>query len=335
MLEIEKQVLNTINKYNLIKENDKIIVAVSGGPDSMCLLDILYSFKINNIKKYELYVAHVNHCIRIDAVEDEEYVKKYCEDKNLPCYIKRIDVNKLASDNKKGLEETGRKVRYTFFEELYNKLSANKIAIAHNNNDNAETILMNIIRGTGIVGLNGIVPIRDNKYIRPIIECDRTKIEEYCKINNIIPRIDETNKVNDCTRNKIRNICIPYIKEELNSNIINNLKILYDIEIEKNEYINKIIYENYKKIKIEENDKNIVVDLKEFNKLDIFIRKKMIFYIIGLLLGSPTGISKIHIDDIIKMCEKNIGNKYLTPNKSVKILLKNKKIFFLINTNLP
>ena len=116
MLEIEKQVLNTINKYNLIKENDKIIVAVSGGPDSMCLLDILYNFKINNIKKYELYVAHVNHCIRKKAIDDEEYVKKYCEDKNLPCYIKRIDVNKLASDNKKGLEETGRKVRYTFFE---------------------------------------------------------------------------------------------------------------------------------------------------------------------------------------------------------------------------
>ena len=335
MLEIEEKVLDTINKYNLIEENDKIIVAVSGGPDSMCLLNILYNFRINNIKKYELYVAHVNHCIRKDAIEDEKYVEEYCKRREIPCYIRRIDVNKLAVDSKRGLEETGRKVRYEFFEELYKKLGANKIAIAHNNNDNAETILMNIIRGTGIVGLNGIVPIRDNKYIRPIIECDRIQIEEYCKINNIIPRIDETNKFNDYTRNKIRNICIPYIKDELNSNIIDNLKRLSDIAREENDFINKIIRENYNRIKIEEKEKNIVIDLKTFNSLDIFIRKKMIFYIIGLLLGSPTGISKIHIEDIIRMCKNNIGNKYLKPNKSVKILLKNKKIFFLIDTNLP
>lgn len=335
MLEIENKVLDTINKYNLIQENDKIIVAVSGGPDSMCLLNLLYNFKNNNIKKYELYVAHVNHCIREDAIEDEKYVEEYCKKREIPCYIKRIDVNNLAINNKKGLEETGRKVRYDFFEELYTDLKANKIAIAHNNNDNAETVLMNIIRGTGIVGLNGIVPIRNNKYIRPIIECDRSQIEEYCKINNIIPRIDITNKQNDYTRNKIRNICIPYIKEELNSNIVNNIKRLSEIAREENNFINKIIEENYNKIKIEEKENTIIIDLKKFNELDIFIRKKMVFYIIGLLLGSPTGISKIHIEDIIEMCEKNIGNKYLKPNKSVKVLLKSKKIFYIADNNLP
>lgn len=335
MLEIENKVLDTINKYNLIQENDKIIVAVSGGPDSMCLLNLLYNFKIKNIKKYELYVAHVNHCIREDAIEDEKYVEEYCKKREIPCYIKRIDVNNLAINNKKGLEETGRKVRYDFFEELYTDLKANKIAIAHNNNDNAETVLMNIIRGTGIVGLNGIVPIRNNKYIRPIIECDRPQIEEYCKINNIIPRIDITNKQNDYTRNKIRNICIPYIKEELNSNIVNNLKRLSEIAREENYFINKIIEENYNKIKIEEKENTVIIDLKKFNELDIFIRKKMVFYIIGLLLGSPTGISKIHIEDIIEMCEKNIGNKYLKPNKSIKVLLKSKKIFYIADNNLP
>lgn len=335
MLEIEKKVLDTISRYKLIQEKDKVIVAVSGGPDSMCLLNLLYNFKIKNIKNYELYVAHVNHCIRKEAIEDEKYVKQYCQKREIPCYIKRVNVSKVAVNNKRGLEETGRKVRYDFFEELYTDLKANKIAIAHNNNDNAETVLMNIIRGTGIVGLNGIVPIRNNKYIRPLIECDRTQIEEYCKINNIMPRIDITNKQNDYTRNKIRNICIPYIKEELNSNIINNLKRLSEIAREENYFINKIIEENYNKIKIEEKENTIIIDLKKFNELDIFIRKKMVFYIIGLLLGNSTGISKIHIEDIIRMCKNNIGNKYLKPNKSVKILLKNKKIFFLIDTNLP
>ena len=278
MLEIEKKVLDTISRYKLIQEKDKVIVAVSGGPDSMCLLNLLYNFKIKNIKNYELYVAHVNHCIRKEAIEDEKYVKQYCQKREIPCYIKRVNVSKVAVNNKRGLEETGRKVRYDFFEELYTDLKANKIAIAHNNNDNAETVLMNIIRGTGIVGLNGIVPIRNNKYIRPLIECDRTQIEEYCKINNIMPRIDITNKQNDYTRNKIRNICIPYIKEELNSNIINNLKRLSEIAREENYFINKIVEENYNKIKIEEKENTIIIDLKKFNELDIFIRKKMVNY---------------------------------------------------------
>ena len=294
MLEIEKKVLDTISRYKLIQEKDKVIVAVSGGPDSMCLLNLLYNFKIKNIKNYELYVAHVNHCIRKEAIEDEKYVKQYCQKREIPCYIKRVNVSKVAVNNKRGLEETGRKVRYDFFEELYTDLKANKIAIAHNNNDNAETVLMNIIRGTGIVGLNGIVPIRNNKYIRPLIECDRTQIEEYCKINNIMPRIDITNKQNDYTRNKIRNICIPYIKEELNSNIINNLKRLSEIAREENYFINKIVEENYNKIKIEEKENTIIIDLKKFNELDIFIRKKMVFYIIGLYPLFPYHHCKRH-----------------------------------------
>ena len=91
MLEIEKKVLDTISRYKLIQEKDKVIVAVSGGPDSMCLLNLLYNFKIKNIKNYELYVAHVNHCIRKEAIEDEKYVKQYCQKREIPCYIKRVN----------------------------------------------------------------------------------------------------------------------------------------------------------------------------------------------------------------------------------------------------
>jgi len=255
-------------------------------------------------------------------------VREYCEKNNIKFYAKRIDVIKYANNNKMGLEEAGRKIRYDFFDEILEKEYANKIAIAHNKNDKAETIIMNIIRGSGISGLKGIEPIRDNKYIRPIIECERTEIEKYAKENNLNPRIDKTNFENDCTRNKIRNIVLPYIKKEFNSNIVETMNRLSNLATETDEYIQKKVIENYKEIKIEENSKNIVLDLKKFNKIDMLIRKRILIYTISKVLGNSQNVEMINIEDIIKMCNKNIGNKYLMPNKNIKVLVNKGKIFF-------
>ena len=148
------KILNTINKYNLIKKGDKIVIGVSGGPDSMCLLDSLYCLKEK--LGIEIFVAHINHMIREEADEETEYVKEYCKNKNIKCYVKKADVEKLAKEQKLGTEEMGRKIRYEFFNEVAQKENANKIATAHNLNDNVETILMNILRGSGISGLKGI-----------------------------------------------------------------------------------------------------------------------------------------------------------------------------------
>ena len=325
---MEQKVLNTIKKYNLIENGDRVVVGVSGGPDSISLLHILNKFCKNKILNFEIIVCHVNHQIREEANDDEEYVREYCEKNNIKFYAKRIDVIKYANNNKMGLEEAGRKIRYDFFDEILEQEYANKIAVAHNKNDKAETIIMNIIRGSGISGLKGIEPIRDNKYIRPIIECERTEIEKYAKENNLNPRIDKTNFENDCTRNKIRNIVLPYIKKEFNSNIVETMNRLSNLATETDEYIQKKVIENYKEIKIEENSKNIVLDLKKFNKIDMLIRKRILIYTISKVLGNSQNVEMINIEDIIKMCNKNIGNKYLMPNKNIKVLVNKGKIFF-------
>ena len=325
---MEQKVLNTIKKYNLIENGDRVVVGVSGGPDSISLLHILNKFCKNKILNFEIIVCHVNHQIREEANDDEEYVREYCEKNNIKFYSKRIDVIKYANNNKMGLEEAGRNLRYDFFDEILEQEHANKIAIAHNKNDKAETIIMNIIRGSGISGLKGIEPIRDNKYIRPIIECERTEIEKYAKENNLNPRIDKTNFENDCTRNKIRNIVLPYIKKEFNSNIVETMNRLSNLATETDEYIQKKVIENYKEIKIEENSKNIVLDLKKFNKIDMLIRKRILIYTISKVLGNSQNVEMINIEDIIKMCNKNIGNKYLMPNKNIKVLVNKGKIFF-------
>ena len=325
---MEQKVLDTIKKYNLIEEGDRVVIGVSGGPDSISLLDILNKFKQNKILNFEIIVAHINHQIREEANDDEEYVQDYCEKNKIKFYSKRIDVIKYANNNKIGLEEAGRNLRYEFFDEILQKENANKIAIAHNKNDKAETIIMNIIRGTGISGLKGIEPIREEKYIRPLLKCDRDEIEEYCKTNNLNPRIDKTNFENDCTRNKIRNIVLPYIKKEFNYNIIETINRLSEVATETENYLKNETIKKYNQLKIEEEKNTVILSLKEFNKCDILIRKRLLIYTISKVLGNTQNIEKINIEDIIKLCERNIGNKYLKPNKNIKILVNKGKIFF-------
>lgn len=325
MTRMKNKVIDTIKKYNLIEPEDKIVLGVSGGPDSISMLNIL-----NEIKEelnFEIYVAHINHMIREEAEDDEKYVQKYCEKNNIQFFSQRIDVKQVANNMKTGTEEAGRKIRYDFFEEVMQNVGANKIAIAHNKNDKIETIIMNLLRGSGASGLKGIEPIRDNKYIRPLIECERQEIEQYCEENNLNPRIDKTNFENDYTRNKIRNIIIPYIKKEFNPNIIETINRLSQVATEESDYIDRQTSKIYQDLLIERNQNQIVLKLKEFNEQEKVIKSRIILLATKQLMGSTQGIEKIHIEDIIKLCSNNIGNKFLTPNKNIKFLIKDKKLY--------
>lgn len=326
---MKDRVLKTIKNNKLILNGDKIVLGVSGGPDSISMLNILRELKEGETLQFSMVVAHINHMIREEAVEDEKYVEDYCKKNGIECYVKRINVIEYAQNNKIGIEEAGRKARYDFFDEIAQKTNANKIAIAHNKNDKIETIIMHILRGSGLSGLKGIEPIRNNRYIRPLIDCERQEIEDYCEKEKLNPRIDKTNFENDYTRNKIRNIVIPYIKEEFNPNIIETINRLSEVITAEENYMDKIVKEIYGKILIETKETEISLSLKEFNKQEEVIKNRLILYTTRQLMGSSQGIEKIHLKDIIKLCENNIGNKYLTPNKNIKILVKDKKIFFI------
>jgi len=335
---LEEKVLNTIKKYELIENGNNIVIGVSGGPDSMALLNIFI-----NLKKYkkincEIIVAHINHGIRDEAEEETKYVENFCRENNIVSFIKREKIEELAKNQKIGTEEAGRKLRYSFFEEVAKKVNASKIATAHNANDNAETVLMNLIRGTGTSGLKGIEAKRENKYIRPLIECTRKEIEEYCEENRLNPKQDKSNSENIYTRNKVRNVLIPLIENEFNPNIINSLNRMSQIIKEENEYLNKQVQRVYKEIVIDEylgnkllgNENVILLDLKKFNNQDIVIKNRLVLYTINKLLGTSQNIEMIHISDIIKLCKNNIGNKYLVPNKKVKIMVNKGKIFYIV-----
>ena len=328
---MKNKVLKTIKKYNLIEDGDRLVLGVSGGPDSITMLNILNDMRNdkNLHMEFDIIVAHVNHMIREEAKDDEKFVKEFCKKIHVPFYSKSIDVQKMANNMKIGTEEAGRNARYDFFDEILTKTDSNKIAIAHNRNDKVETMIMNMLRGSGIAGLKGIEPIKNKKYIRPLIECERYEIEQYCMENNIDAKIDKTNFDNIYTRNKIRNVVIPYIMQEFNPNIVNTMDRLSELVKEEDEYLENTVENKYKELIIEEKEKQFIMNLKGFNKEEKVIKSRLLLYTISRLLGSTNGIEKKHIDDLIKLCENNIGNKYLTPNKNIKVLIKNHKIYFI------
>lgn len=323
---LKEEVLQTIETYNLIEKNDKIVIGVSGGPDSICLLHVLYGLKER--LGIEIVVAHVNHMLRDVADLETEYVQNFCKKLGIECYVKKADILEISKTQKKGTEEVGRQVRYDFFDEVAKKTNSNKIATAHNSNDRAETVILNILRGSGLSGLKGIEPIRDNKYIRPLINTDRQDIENYCNDNKLEPKYDKTNNENIYTRNKVRNTVIPYIKKEFNPNIIKTINRLSSLATEENEYLQAITKQEFENLLIEKTE-NIILDLHKFNSLNLVIKRRLILYTINEVLHTTNGIEKVNIDDIIKLCKNNIGNKYLMPIKEIKVYVKKGKIYFI------
>lgn len=251
-----KKVMSYIKDNNLIKSGDKVLVALSGGPDSVCLLNILYNLKAElNI---EIGAAHLNHLLRDkDAFEDEEYVKTLCKSLDIPCFVKRVDINKYSKDKKMSSEMAGRDARYNFFDDIVKDEGYTKIATAHNANDQAETILFRLMRGSGIEGLCGI-KVRRDKIIRPILCLSRKEVEEYIEINNLKPRIDKTNFEKIYNRNKIRLDMIPYIKENFNEDIIQTLNRMSVLLQKDNEFIENSARSFYEKHCIEQSDYFII-----------------------------------------------------------------------------
>ena len=331
---LENKVLETIKKYQLIEKEDKLVIGVSGGPDSMALLHILLTLQEKEqIPSCTLLVAHVNHMLRKEADEETAYVEEFCRLHQIPCFVKRAKVEELAQKAKMGTEEMGRNIRYQFFEEVRQKEKAQKIVTAHHANDNAETVLMNILRGSGTAGLRGIEPIRKNEknvvFVRPLLNCTKEEIYEYCKEKKLQPKIDKSNQENVYNRNKVRNILIPFLEKEWNPNIVATLNRLSELARQENQYLERQTQKAYEDMVLEERKDSIVLSLKKWNGQDFVIKSRVIRYTINRLLGTTKDIEKIHIEDIIKLCENNVGNKYLIPNKKVKVLVNKGKIFFL------
>lgn len=316
MLVLIESVLNTIRKNAMFKSNDRVIVAVSGGPDSICLLHILYVLREElNIT---LFAAHVNHCLRgIEADKDELYVESFCKNLGIEFKSLKININDVAKKRNISCESAGREERYKFFKKLKAELKAQKIAIAHNANDQAETILMRIIRGAGLNGLIGIRPVRDNIFVRPLIHNTRDEIEKYCNDNNLQPRIDKTNFQTVYSRNKIRLELIPYIQKNFNQDIIKVLNRFSDTIKVDNDYLEYISREKFKKycdIKLEK----VIISKEAFLEQEAILTR-IIRFSLESAAKSLKDFEKVHIFSIIDIQKHSTGKELMLPHNILAV----------------
>ena len=325
-MELFREILNINKKYNLIENNDIIVVGFSGGPDSVFLVEMLK--KLKNFINFKIYLVHINHLLRgEDADSDENFSFEYAKKNNLEIFIKRIPVKEIAKEIGKTLEEVGREERYKFFSEIYKKVRATKIATAHNKDDQIETFLFRLIRGTSLQGLEGI-KIKNNNVIRPISEIYKKDILEYLNKNEIQYKIDKTNFENEFTRNSIRLDLIPFIEERYNIKFKDKIFSLIK-EIRENNQNNSLNLSDYT-----DSENRIILEKTKFlsnfdkkNLLSLFLNKKNI------------EVNRNKIDEISSLIKSN-GTKKIDLDKSYRIVkdytylyIEDKKENCVINNN--
>lgn len=313
MKNLVKKIQNSVFENSLFERNAKIIIGVSGGPDSVCLLDIFCKLQ----KKYslQLIIAHVNYNLRgKDSDSDEKFVRDLAEKYNLKIEILKPEINFKAN-----LESKLRDIRYAFFEKIRKKNNFDWIAVAHNSDDQAETFLMRIIRGAGLLGLSAMkYKNNSRKIIRPLLAITRQEILEYLKINKLKYRIDKTNFESNFLRNKIRNKLIPYLKKNYNPNI---RKTIFDSTVsiaEDYSYINELAEKAYQKSK--------GLSVKKILSLHPALQRRVLFRAISEKKQTDKNIEFAHIKEILKAIKSAKGKNQTVNFAGLKMIRKGDKI---------
>ncbi len=312
-----KKVTEAITRFNLLQNAKHVTVALSGGADSMALLCVLCELK-DELKLEKISAAHFNHEIRGDeALRDQSFVTDYCKQNGIELFIGSADVPQFAKDQGLSLELAARKLRYDFFESL----DTDFIATAHTTSDNIETVLFNITRGTALSGLCGI-PVKRDRYIRPLILCTRDDVESYCKKNNINYVTDSTNLCDDYTRNKIRHNVVPVLKD-INTSVENTVSRMTAALREDDDFISGIAQSEYDKLICDDGLK-----LNDFSTLHPAIAKRILTKYCSSL---DIEVDNYHINAIYDICLK--GGKISISGENVAY--KNNSILKLEKVNKP
>ena len=304
--EFIEKLRETIHHFDLLQKGDRVLVAVSGGPDSVALLYGLLVLKSE--LGLELYLAHLNHKLRgKESDQDERFVRDLAKQLKLKFFSKRVDIKREAKKQKLSIEECAREIRYRYLEKVAHQIKADKIATGHQADDQAETFMMRLIRGAGGAGLSGIPPQR-GKIIRPLIRIRRKEIEGFLKQNKIVTRQDSSNYLPDRFRNKIRLTLLPIIKRDFNPKIVEILNRTADILSFQQEYIEKtcerILYD------VSQIRKNkIIIDLKKFTGYDICLQRELIRQCVGKIKGDSNQLSFDLVDRSLDLIQHKRNGK--------------------------
>ncbi|MGI6706061.1 MAG: tRNA lysidine(34) synthetase TilS [Clostridia bacterium] len=319
-------VRDTIREYEMILPQEKVLVAVSGGADSMALLHILKELQKEGL--WVIHVAHVEHGIRGKASEeDARFVEKVCLEWNIPFHLKKVRVPELAKKWKLSYELAGRRVRYDFFMETLAKIGGQKIAVAHHMDDQAETLLLHLVRGSGGKGLGGMQPVREGKIIRPLIRVTRSQIEDYCRENHIHYRRDATNQERVYHRNRMRVDVIPYLKEHFNPDIVATLVRTAEILRQDEEYMDRKSREAFNSL-LKRDENGLHICIEGFRDCHTAIQRRVLRLVFESLTGSMADVEYKHINEIIQLAASERAGLELDMPNGVKVRRGYTNLFF-------
>ncbi len=311
---MDKKVIKYIEDKELVKENDKLIVGISGGADSVCLLLVLLELR----KKYQFKIipVHINHNLRgSESLHDENFVKRLCRKYNLDLQIRSVDVCAYKVKWKLSEEEAGRKIRRGVLEEVASQLGGNSIALGHHRDDNVETAIMHMARGSGLTGVAGI-SVKSGMYIRPLLCVSRGEVEEYLTGRRQEYCVDSTNLGNDYTRNRVRNQIIPMLHNEVNDNASKNIANLIDDLRGLKEFVDTQVELFYKKV-VRLSAQGCIIQKVELENLPEIIQQELIKKAIYSQVTERKDVSRVHIESIKELCHKQVGREISLPQNLI------------------
>lgn len=308
-----KRVKDSIDKYNLVSNGDKVIVSVSGGPDSVVLLHVLWCLRSDY--NLDLHVFHLDHMFRGEESEaDAEYVAQFAAKLAVPKTIMKHDVPAYIEETGLSKQAAARKIRYKLCNELAEEIGADKIAIGQHADDQAETVLMNFLRGAGLEGLSGIAPIREEKFIRPLLDVWREDIEQYCQEYNLNPRLDSSNLKPIYLRNKIRLELLPHLAAEFNDSIKENLNRMAGVLRVENNFLANQAKKKYDNLVLNEEEEELILELNDLQILDLALQRRVIRRAIVEFCGTKKDYYFQHIKQIEELiAEGSTGSRLQLP----------------------
>jgi tRNA(Ile)-lysidine synthase len=312
-----KKIHQTIKEFKMVNDGEFVLVGVSGGPDSMALLYALID--ISKTLGFTIGIAHLNHGIRdYDSDADAGYVLSVAKNLGIACYIEKIDIRRECKRKRISLEEAGREARYNFFNRVAEKKGFDKIAVGHQKDDNAELILLNLLRGSGTTGLSGIPPVR-GKIIRPLIFSTRNEILTYLTHHHLGYRIDSSNTDTRFKRNKIRHHLIPLLKTVYNPNLSESLARLGILLRAEEDWMNQYIFSIVDQTTLKLSKNYISLSINKLKQLHVAIQRKVIRQAILHAKGDLRRIMYLHIDAAIRLLTGNCTNGQLDLPDRVRI----------------
>ena len=308
-----------ILQHDMICSGEAIVVGFSGGVDSLALLVALY--ELRHPLDCHLHIAHLDHQLRGDSTSDAELVKQYANLLKLPFTIKKIDIPALMKQRKQSIEALARKERYEFFESVSKKIGATKVALGHQRNDQAETVLMNLLRGAALTGLRGILPIRDGKFIRPLLDFSRTEIEEFVAEQGLQPCDDSTNWDRNFLRNRIRLDLLPLLKRDYNRNIQNTLAQNAELLRAESDYLEDIARKALDACLAEPATHDVVIlNRLMFLRHHPALRRRILRLAIGQIQGDMKQLAFNHSEFMLQLSEGKSPNRQLNLPNNLEFL---------------